>query len=123
MSSLRGQFARFLVAGAINTACTYVLYLVLLRPLGYAIAYAVAYVAGILISYALNARFVFRVPMRFADLLRFPLVYVVQYAAGAVILWMLVERVGVPAQWAVAGVIAVTVPMVFVLSRYVLVRD
>jgi putative flippase GtrA len=120
MARLRAQFARFLVAGAINTAVTYALYVALLRPLGYAIAYAVAYACGIAISYVLNARFVFHAPLRLADFLRFPIVYVVQYLLSAAGLWLLVEHAGVPAQWALAVVIAITVPVVFAASRRLL---
>jgi putative flippase GtrA len=122
MAPVRVQFVRFLVAGAVNTAITYALYLALLRPLGYAVAYAIACVSGIVLSYFLNARFVFHAPLRVADFLRFPLVYVVQYALNASGLWLLVARAGVPEQWALAIVIAATVPIVFAMSRWVLVR-
>jgi putative flippase GtrA len=117
---LRGEIVRFLVAGGINTAITYALYLVLL-PLGYEVAYAIAYAAGIVISYLLNARFVFRTPLRFRDFLKFPLIYVVQYATGALALWLLVEHGGIAEEWALLGVIAMTIPLIFVLSRYALV--
>jgi putative flippase GtrA len=119
---LRGQFLRFLAAGVINALVSYPLYLLLLLAVSYQIAYALAYVVGIVVSYVVNARFVFHVPLRFADFLRFPLVYVVQYVIGAVGLWLLVDLFGMRKEWALAVVIAFTVPIVFALSRRVLVR-
>jgi putative flippase GtrA len=122
MATMRREFLRFLVAGAVNTVLTYALYLMLLQPLGYAVAYAIAYALGIVLSYVLNARFVFHAPLRLHDFLRFPLVYVAQYALGATALWVLVERAGVREEWALAIVIALTVPLVFGLSRYLLAK-
>ena len=51
---------RFLVAGAINTASTVALYVVLLAFVSHALAYSVAFAAGVVISYLLNRTFVFR---------------------------------------------------------------
>jgi putative flippase GtrA len=122
MTALHGQFLRFIAAGVVNAIVTYPLYLGLLAIVGYQAAYAIAYVVGIVLSYVVNARFVFHAPLRLADFLRFPLVYVVQYVLGAAGLWLLVDRFGMRKEWALAVVIAFTVPIVFALSRWVLVR-
>ena len=47
------ELARFLAAGAVNTALTYAIYLLLLAIAPYLVAYTVAYVSGIAISYLL----------------------------------------------------------------------
>jgi putative flippase GtrA len=122
MTALHGQFLRFIAAGVVNAIVTYPLYLGLLVVVGYQAAYAIAYVVGIVLSYVVNARFVFHAPLRLADFLRFPLVYVVQYVLGAAGLWLLVDLFGIRKEWALAVVIAFTVPIVFALSRWVLVR-
>lgn len=111
------QFLRFIVSGAINTGLTYALYLMLLPLLGYLAAYSMAYVIGILLSYWLNSAFVFRQPMSWRGLVRFPIVYIVQYLCTAMLLWLFVDRIGVSERVALLGAIAVTVPVTFVAAR------
>jgi putative flippase GtrA len=111
------QFLRFLVTGGINTALTYVLYLLLLLLLDYLPAYSVAYVVGIALSYGLNSVFVFRQPMNWRSLARFPLVYVVQYLLTAALLWLFVDMLGVDQRIALLAAIAVTVPVTFLAAR------
>jgi putative flippase GtrA len=112
-------FAGFLVSGALNTGLTYLLYLVLLQFLTYRIAYTGAFICGILISYVLNAVFVFKAGFSSKSLTRFSLVYLVQYALGMVIVLVLVEYAGV-AQWlAPVFVVLITVPLTFILARAV----
>ena len=108
---------RYVLAGVLNTGATYALFYALLYVLPYAKAYTVAFVAGIGLSYALNARFVFAAPIRLASALAWPLVYLVQYLVGLAVLALLVERFGIaPAAAAIVAII-VTVPLTFFLSR------
>jgi putative flippase GtrA len=114
------EFARFLVAGAVNTGVSYALYLLLLTTLPYLAAYTIAYAAGIAISYLLLTRFVFRTAPRVATAIRFPLVYVAQYATGSAVIVLLVEALGVRDSIAAIVAIIVSIPVTFVLSRTVL---
>lgn len=114
------EFFRFLAVGAFNTAAGYVLYLGLLQVFGYRVAYSIAFVLGVLVSYALNTRYVFRQPFSFSKLLQFPLVYVVQYALGIALLFVLVEVLSIPAFVAPLIVVVVSVPVTFVLSRKII---
>ena len=111
------QFVRFIVSGALNTGITYGLYLLLLPILGYLAAYSAAYVAGIFLSYWLNSAFVFRAPMNWRGLVRFPLVYVVQYLLTGFLLWLCVDTLGVDQQIALLVAIAVTIPVTFLAAR------
>ena len=111
------QFARFIISGAINTGITYGAYLLLLPVVGYLAAYSAAYLAGILLSYWLNSVFVFRQPMNWRGLARFPLVYVFQYALTAMLLWLLVDILGIGERIALLAAIAVTVPVTFLAAR------
>lgn len=111
---------RFLVAGAVNTLLTLLLYWGLLRFLSYAVAYTIAYVAGIGLAYWLNARFVFRVAASARTFAMFPLVYVVQYLLGLATLYAAVEWLGIPRAVAILVSIALTIPVTFVLSRTIL---
>ena len=114
------EFFRFLLVGLSNTLVTYVAYLILLPFMPYLYAYTIAYCAGVLNSYFMSVFFVFRKKVSLRSFLKFPLVYVTQYFLGWSILWLLVGRLGIGPAWAMAVVIAVTVPITFLSSRFVL---
>ena len=118
-----GEVLRFLVAGGANTLVAYAVYLVLLHFMRYELAYAVGYVVGIATAYVLNTAFVFRQPMRAQSATRFPLVYVAQFAISLVILRAAVESAGIPRWLALAVSIAVTLPITFFLSRWIIRRN
>lgn len=120
MNALRGEALRFFAAGAANTIATYAVYLALLVPLGYGLAYSIAFASGIALSYLLGTRFVFRVPGSLRRAMAFPLVYLAQYLAGLGVLHMAVSVIGIPQRLALLASIAVTVPLTFMLSRLVL---
>jgi putative flippase GtrA len=117
---ISSEALRFLIAGAINTLVGYSIYFVLLPTVGYAWAYTAAYVAGIGLAYVLNTRFVFRVQRRVRGILLFPFVYVVQYLIGVVTLHVAIKNLGVSQELALLVSIAVTIPVTFLLSRFVL---
>ena len=117
---IHGEFFRFLVVGGLQTALSYGLFLLLNLFLPYAISYSIAYCCGIVISYFLNVLFVFREKLSLASFLKFPLVYVVQYLMGLLLLWLFVAKLDLPPAWAMLAVIAITVPVTFLTSRFVL---
>jgi putative flippase GtrA len=119
-TSTRGQFARYIVAGAVNTAITYVLLVSLMRVVEYRLAYSIAYVAGIAIGCWLQCRFVFRVPLDWRNAIRFPVVYAVQYLIGLLLLWVLVASAGMHPEWAALLVVALNVPIGFFMLRFLL---
>lgn len=114
------QFARFLIAGAVNTVASYVIFLLLLGFMPYLVAYTISYVIGIAISYVLLTSFVFAAPRRMATALRFPFVYVVQYLIGSAVIVLLVETWNVRAPIAAIVAIFATIPLSFLLSRTIL---
>lgn len=115
------QVIYFALSGAANTLSTYLLYLLLLNFLHYQVAYAFSFIAGILLSYALSTRLVFRTKHSWLKFSLFPLVYLISYAAGAVVLAFSVSRFGVNQRIAPLVSACVTLPLSFVLSRLVLV--
>lgn len=119
MSHSRHQFVRFIFGGAINTAFTYVVFLLLEQAVSPASAYSAAYVLGIVSSYLINVTFVFRQRRSLRSAIKFPIVYVTQYFAGLTILSILTYY-GLDSRIAMLLVIAVSVPFTFVLSRFVL---
>ena len=118
----RGAFLRFVAVGAINTALTYGLYVALVHFIHYQFAYALAYAAGLVLQFLLHSRFVFRVPLRLANLFGYPPIHMLLYGLGAALLHALVEWIGIGTRVAPLLVIAVSVPLSFALTRAWLVR-
>ena len=116
-------FSRFVVAGAINTGLTYLIYVLLALILPYPVAYTVTTVLGIFLSYLLNARFVFRRKLSLVTAVQYPAVYVTQYLLGLLLLYLLVEKARMSKFLAPILIVAATVPVTFLLSRLVIARD
>lgn len=114
-------FAKFLVAGGINTLVTYAIYLGLLAFMPYALSYTIAYVTGIALAFVLNRFFVFKSHRGACSVLLFPLVYAVQYVVGVAVLWLWIDVLGMGAAWGPFVVVVVSVPVTFLLSRRVFV--
>lgn len=112
--------ARFLAGGALNTGSTFVLYWLLLLVVEYRIAYAISFVAGILLSYVINTRFVFRARHSMRKVVLFPLVYLAGYLAGALVLQLSVAHFGVDARVAPLISVCATLPLTYILSKLVL---
>lgn len=112
--------ARFLAGGALNTGSTFVLYWLLLLVVEYRIAYAISFIAGILLSYVINTKLVFRTDYSLRKVILFPLVYLVTYFAGAVALDLAVARFGVDTRIAPFISICATLPLTYLLSKLVL---
>lgn len=113
---------KFVIGGGINTAFTFFLYFGLQVILPYQVAYALAFVTGIVFSYWFNARIVFNIPIRWKGFFAFPLVYLVQYLLSAMLLSVFVERLGIPQSVAPLVVIILTIPITFALTRWFLRR-
>jgi putative flippase GtrA len=114
-----GEFARFVLVGGANTAVAYAVYLFLLHWLRYEFAYAIGYAVGIAIAYALSTTFVFRQPMRKRSAARFPFVYVIQFLVSLGLLRLAVEVFAIPQWLALAVSVGLTLPITFVLSRWI----
>jgi putative flippase GtrA len=106
--------------GALNTGLSYLAYLALLKVVSYRWAYSLSYAAGILLSFVLNSLFVFRVPLRWQRLLPYPSVYLVQYLLGLGVIHVGVELLRWDERLMPVAVLVVTVPVSFVLTRWVL---
>ncbi|MEP6698468.1 MAG: GtrA family protein [Verrucomicrobiota bacterium] len=113
---------RFLFFGCLNTLIAYGLYVVLLWAVPYMAAYTIAYACGIFISYGLNAKFVFNEKLKVTTALQYPLVYVVQYLLGLVILRVLIEGFHVSKLLAPFVVALLMIPVAYKLSSFVIRR-
>jgi len=115
-----GEPLRFLLAGGFNTAATYLVYLGALQVLPYRVAYTVSFAVGIVVGYAVSTWFVFNAPWSWRKMLAYPLVYLMQYGVGLLVLSLLVERGWVDKRLAPLLVVVVTLPLTFVTSRYLI---
>lgn len=111
---------RFLLSGTFNTFSTLALYWLLLYVLSPHAAYAVSFACGVALSYLLNLRFVFRQQHTTRKMLLFPLAYLLTYATGALVLQAAIRHLGIPANLAPLLSICCTVPVSFVLLRWLL---
>lgn len=118
----RTQLFRFLVAGGMNTALTYAAYLVLLLWMKPIFAFAIVYVLGVLFSYAINARWVFGGQWTLRGLASFPVVHVVQALVVFGLFDLLTRQLQIPATYAPLLVIAITIPLTFLLARRVVIK-
>ncbi|HEY5806922.1 MAG TPA: GtrA family protein [Povalibacter sp.] len=111
------QFFHFAVVRAACAVLSYGCYLLLLLWFQYELAYVVSYLVGIGLAYVSSA-FVFKEPLRRTSALVFPVVYVVQFVLGLVLLRFAVEALGIPEALALAFSVAVTLPLTFLMSRW-----
>lgn len=116
------RWLRFIVGGGINTGFTYLVYLGINVFLPYHSAYLIAYAVGVVFSYWFNARVVFRVPLSWKGLATYPVVYVVQYLVSALCLGGLVEFFRISELIAPLIVIAVMIPITYLMNKFVLGR-
>ena len=122
MGLMGAQVFRFLLVGGANTIATYVIYLTLLNYIGYRLAFSTAFVAGILIAYVLNSRFVFKAALSSRSMLQYPFVYVLQYLGCLLLLGFLVDYMGIDERIApLVNVVLLALPTFF-LNRWVLLR-
>ena len=116
---LRGEALRYLVGGTVTTVLSLGLYYLLQLVMPYQVAYAIAFVVGVVIAYCINVFYVFRAQHTAAKAMAFPLVYLTQYVIGALLLAVLVEWLGVPQEIAPLQVAIVTIPVSLVLARLI----
>ena len=119
----RRPFLRFLLSGGVNTVLTYAVYLLLMKFMPYWLAYSVSFAGGIGMAYALNRLFVFGEHRGALSLLGLPLVYGIQYVIGLLLLWLWVAVAGLDARLGPLATIGVTVPLTFILTRYLFVQN
>lgn len=118
--TLISEFARYLIMGTVNTIVAYAIYLFLLQWMRYEFAYTIGYTVGVLLAYGLSTAFVFRTPMRKRSAMRFPIVYVAQFLVSLVLLRLAVEVIHLPQWMALGFAVILTIPVTFLLSRWVL---
>lgn len=123
MLKLKHEIIRFLIVGATNTITSYLIYLTLLHFTHYNIAYSISYVFGVIQSYLLNSYYVFKVKPSLKKALSFPLVYIMQYGLGLILLHIIIKMLHISPETAGILVIIISTPINFVLNRLILKHD
>jgi len=113
------EIGRYLLAGGMNTALTYVLYLGLLQVLDYRLAYALAFVAGIGLSFLLLRHLVFARPGKRHSLAWLAASQGLQLVLGLAVVQAWVGWLQGPAWLAPLVAIAVCVPLMFFIQRWI----
>lgn len=121
--NLKNKFIKFLGAGVINTIASYLVYVFLVLFFNYQISYAIAFVFGIGLSFVLNTRYVFEVEQTFKKFSLFPLVYLIQYLLGVLMMNFVIELVGINKFIAPLVVTVCLLPVSYLLSKKILVRS
>lgn len=114
------RWGSFLIGGFLNTLLTYGIYLLLNMYMSYQKSYVIAYISGIIFSYLFNAHVVFNVKKSWKGLMAYPLVYLLQYALGALLLSLMVEKLGIPEKLAPLLIIVLLLPVTYLLSKTIL---
>lgn len=119
-SPLNSEVFKFILVGGSNTVLGYVLFAVLSGVMHYTFAYSLSFVIGIGYSYVLNSRFVFHEPLSWRKMMAFPVVYLVQYLLGVLLLPLLIEVLHIDRLLAAPIVIIVTLPVTFIMSKLII---
>ncbi len=117
---LQRQFGRFVQVGILNTVGNYLIYLALNLVMPYVFAYSIAFVIGVLTSAWLNSRYSFATRLTGRNLLRFFVVYLINFALSLQLLIVFVEVIGINDLYAPLVVLAVFTPINFLCSKLAL---
>lgn len=116
----RRQIVRFAAVGLVSNGVLFAFYLVLtLAGLAPAVAMSIAYVAGVLQTFAFNRAWTFgHRDAAGAPFARYVATYAMGYVGNLLLLLLLVERMGLPHQWVQAVAILCVAAFVFMLQKH-----
>ncbi len=113
------QLLRYVIAGGVNTAVTYAMYLALLSVMGYRWAYGLAFAAGIGMSWVLLRHLVFVRPGKPFSLAYVSASHGLQFVLGLAVVEAWVAWLQLPAWLAPLAALTVSLPLMFVLQRWI----
>lgn len=116
------EILRFIIVGGINTLNYYILYLILLRlfSIEYLISHILAFVMSFIISFYLNCYFVYKVKPTLKKFLAFPLTQVINMGTQTLLLYLLVQKWSLSPTYAPLLGLIITIPITFIVSKYIL---
>ncbi|MFF2480866.1 GtrA family protein [Paenibacillus sp. NPDC058071] len=114
------EVIRYVIAGMLNTAITYLSYILMLLFVPYSIAYLISYLLGILFSFFINSKMVFQTKMTLWKLIQYPLVYVAQFLLGLFLLYLFIDKLSMNNKIAPLIVTIVSLPVTYFVSKFIL---
>lgn len=116
------EILKFIIVGGINTLNYYVVYLLLLKLLHieYMISHITGFLVAFVISYYLNCYFVYRVKPTWRKFISFPITQIVNVSLQTVLLYVFVSWLNLPAEIAPFAGLIITIPITFILSKWIL---
>ncbi|HEI9070661.1 TPA: flippase GtxA [Staphylococcus aureus] len=116
------EILKFIIVGGINTLNYYVVYLLLLKlfHIEYMISHITGFIVAFVISYYLNCYFVYRVKPTWRKFISFPITQLVNASLQTVLLYVFVSWLNLPAEIAPFAGLVITIPITFVLSKWIL---
>lgn len=118
------EIIKFIIVGGINTVDYYIVYLFLLKLIGlnYLISHLTGFIVSFIISYYLNCYFVYRVTPTWKKFIQFPITQVINMGMQTLLLYVFVQLLHVSSVIAPFAGLIITIPITFILSKYIL-RD
>ncbi|HFN8544677.1 flippase GtxA [Staphylococcus aureus] len=122
LTQTHAEILKFIIVGGINTLNYYVVYLLLLKLLHieYMISHITGFLVAFVISYYLNCYFVYRVKPTWRKFISFPITQIVNVSLQTVLLYVFVSWLNLPAEIAPFAGLVITLPITFVLSKWIL---
>lgn len=122
LTQTHAEILKFIIVGGINTLNYYVVYLLLLKLLHieYMISHITGFIVAFVISYYLNCYFVYRVKPTWRKFISFPITQIVNVSLQTVLLYVFVSWLNLPAEIAPFASLIITIPITFVLSKWIL---
>ena len=113
-----GEMVRFSIVGVLVTAIHYGVYWLLQLMMNVNIAWTAGYIAGFIVNYYLSAFYIFRKKTSVKNGAGFGMAHVVNYLLQMVLLNFFIW-IGLSAEMAPVGIYAVSIPVNFLLVRFV----
>lgn len=122
LTQTHAEILKFIIVGGINTLNYYVVYLLLLKlfHIEYMISHITGFLVAFMISYYLNCYFVYRVKPTWRKFISFPITQIVNVSLQTVLLYVFVSWLNLPAEIAPFAGLVITIPITFVLSKWIL---
>ncbi len=122
LTQTHAEILKFIIVGGINTLNYYVVYLLLLKLLHieYMISHITGFLVAFVISYYLNCYFVYRVKPTWRKFISFPITQIINVSLQTVLLYVFVSWLNLPAEIAPFAGLVITIPITFVLSKWIL---
>ncbi|MCO4460072.1 flippase GtxA [Staphylococcus aureus] len=122
LTQTHAEILKFIIVGGINTLNYYAVYLLLLKlfHIEYMISHITGFIVAFVISYYLNCYFVYRVKPTWRKFISFPITQLVNASLQTVLLYVFVSWLNLPAEIAPFAGLVITIPITFVLSKWIL---